>query len=141
MAKTCCCLWLLQDVILQVLLGVARGMDWLHQQNVLHGDLKAVSSSPGGTRLTVVDTRRVWHMKVVTNCPKSTAAHQYWLGRRQQKAASCFMGGKLLCLLPVMSHQVFVVLHGALRMFLAAGTFSEVAAAAVVAFHHRPMCC
>jgi hypothetical protein len=33
------------------------------------------------------------------------------------------------------------VLHAALRVFLAAGTFSEVAAAAVVAFHNRPMFC
>eukprot|EP00775_Hariotina_reticulata_P010179 gene10179-10339_t len=30
-------------VILNVLLGVARGMDWLHEQNVLHGDLKAAN--------------------------------------------------------------------------------------------------
>ncbi|WIA29581.1 hypothetical protein OEZ86_012073 [Tetradesmus obliquus] len=30
-------------MVLQVLLGVARGMQWLHEHNVLHGDLKAAN--------------------------------------------------------------------------------------------------
>ncbi|WIA09496.1 hypothetical protein OEZ85_008896 [Tetradesmus obliquus] len=30
-------------MVLQVLLGVARGMQWLHAHNVLHGDLKAAN--------------------------------------------------------------------------------------------------
>jgi serine/threonine protein kinase len=30
-------------MILTTLLGVAKGMQWLHQHNVLHGDLKAAN--------------------------------------------------------------------------------------------------
>ncbi|KIY96377.1 Putative serine/threonine-protein kinase/receptor [Monoraphidium neglectum] len=40
-------------VMLHMLLGVARGMEWLHARNVLHGDLKAANvllKSPDGGR-------------------------------------------------------------------------------------------
>jgi serine/threonine protein kinase len=33
----------LQGMILHTLLGVAQGMQWLHEHNVLHGDLKAAN--------------------------------------------------------------------------------------------------
>jgi serine/threonine protein kinase len=39
--------------MLHMLLGVARGMEWLHARNVLHGDLKAANvllKSPDGGR-------------------------------------------------------------------------------------------
>jgi serine/threonine protein kinase len=34
---------MLQDAVLQLLLGVARGMAYLHNHNVCHGDLKAAN--------------------------------------------------------------------------------------------------
>jgi serine/threonine protein kinase len=37
------CCAVLQGILLQVLLGVAQGMQWLHEQGILHGDLKAAN--------------------------------------------------------------------------------------------------
>jgi serine/threonine protein kinase len=40
----------LQGILLQVLLGVAQGMQWLHEQGILHGDLKAANVMLHGER-------------------------------------------------------------------------------------------